>query len=467
MSIPTICHPPGATRTEQRLRRQKRQAILAVAAAISTIAPAAKAANFTTLYSFGGARTDGVTPCGTLVLSGSVLYGMTCWGGGMGDPTDNGWGTIFQYDTSSHTEAVLHAFNNTDYEACVPTGSLLKSGSILYGMSSDDDALGSFFKYDTSTNTYTYLHRFVNETEGQTPDGALIQDYRPGYNSTFYGTTGDALGPSPFGSVNDGNIFQFNPSAPNPVTNLYYFSYGGGPPTTDGSLIQDSRSQHSSMLYGIGGGGNYNAGAIFQYDTSTSETPFVLKYSFAGGPNDGSTPCGSLIQAGSMVYGMTSTGGAHGVGTIFEYNLDTGAESILHSFDWTHGRVPVDSLVLVLSPDGRPTLYGMTSSGGVHNDGTVFQYDLSSNDPATAYKVLYSFTGGSDGGYPGGSLTLSADGSTLYGVTGDGGAYGDGTIFALSLVPEPGTLSLLVLAGGTFLLRRRRPVTAAQETASP
>jgi len=53
MSIPTICHPPGATRTEQRLRRQKRQAILAVAAAISTIAPAAKAANFTTLYSFG------------------------------------------------------------------------------------------------------------------------------------------------------------------------------------------------------------------------------------------------------------------------------------------------------------------------------------------------------------------------------------------------------------------------------
>ncbi len=47
------------------------------------------------------------------------------------------------------------------------------------------------------------------------------------------------------------------------------------------------------------------------------------------------------------------------------------------------------------------------------------------------YYNVYSFSGGVNGGYPLGDLTLS--GGTLFGMAASFGAYGDGTIFALDL----------------------------------
>jgi uncharacterized repeat protein (TIGR03803 family) len=56
-------------------------------------------------------------------------------------------------------------------------------------------------------------------------------------------------------------------------------------------------------------------------------------------------------------------------------------------------------------------------------------------------------------------LTPSADGSTLYGMTSQGGANGDGTVFALS-TPEPSSVVLLGLGtigfGAMALPRRMR-----------
>ena len=73
------------------------------------------------------------------------------------------------------------------------------------------------------------------------------------------------------------------------------------------------------------------------------------------------------------------------------------------------------------------TLYGTTEAGGTNGVGTIF----SINANGTGYTVLYSFAGGSSGGAePTGDLTLV--GSTLYGTTQAGGAYGDGTIFSIN-----------------------------------
>jgi uncharacterized repeat protein (TIGR03803 family) len=47
-----------------------------------------------------------------------------------------------------------------------------------------------------------------------------------------------------------------------------------------------------------------------------------------------------------------------------------------------------------------------------------------------------------NGSYPSGSLTLSSDGSTLFGMTLRGGDYDAGVVFALS-IPEPSTFVLL------------------------
>src|ERR1700749_2954542 len=69
---------------------------------------------------------------------------------------------------------------------------------------------------------------------------------------------------------------------------------------------------------------------------------------------------------------------------------------------------------------------------------------------AQELSVLHTFTGGSDGSYPDGTLAADAAGY-LYGTTQIGGAYGAGTVFELS--PEPNGKSrfslLYTFTGGT------------------
>jgi uncharacterized repeat protein (TIGR03803 family) len=84
--------------------------------------------------------------------------------------------------------------------------------------------------------------------------------------------------------------------------------------------------------------------------------------------------------------------------------------------------------------NGNGTLYGTTgSSGSYFNWGTVFSISTTVTE-----RVLHSFNNnGSDGIYPGDLIDVKG---TLYGTTGEGGAYGYGgsvdgygTVFALGL----------------------------------
>ena len=114
-------------------------------------------------------------------------------------------------------------------------------------------------------------------------------------------------------------------------------------------------------------------------------------------------------------------------------------ETILHSFvSLPHGANPQANLVA----DASGNLYGTTFSGGRYGSsaelsyGTVFKL---TPDSKGKWKetVLYNFTGGSDGGYPAGSLILDAAGN-LYGTTTQGGDFnrfcsgGCGVVFELT-----------------------------------
>jgi len=77
--------------------------------------------------------------------------------------------------------------------------------------------------------------------------------------------------------------------------------------------------------------------------------------------------------------------------------------------------------------DAAGNLYGATIQGGARTSGIVFKIDTSNNET-----VLYSFTGGGDGGGPKAGLVMDATGN-LYGTTSSGGSGGRGTVFKIQM----------------------------------
>ena len=162
------------------------------------------------------------------------------------------------------------------------------------------------------------------------------------------------------------------------------------------------------------------ASAVFATQPAQAQTYNVL-HSFAGG-TDGKTLQASLVlDPSGNLYGTTVDGGASNSGIVFK--LDTaGTETVLYTFTGgADGKSPSGGLVL--DPSGN--LYGTTTLGGASNSGIVFKLDTTGSET-----VLYTFTGGADGGSPNAPLIRDASGN-LYGTTLGGGALGMGTLFKL------------------------------------
>jgi uncharacterized repeat protein (TIGR03803 family) len=81
-----------------------------------------------------------------------------------------------------------------------------------------------------------------------------------------------------------------------------------------------------------------------------------------------------------------------------------------------------------LAIDLAGNLYGTSYNGGQHQDGAVFK--LTQSNGVWSYTDLYDFTGGSDGMWPYGSVTVGADGN-LYGTASYGGAGGEGVAWEI------------------------------------
>jgi uncharacterized repeat protein (TIGR03803 family) len=159
-------------------------------------------------------------------------------------------------------------------------------------------------------------------------------------------------------------------------------------------------------------------------------------HTFAGPTTDGANPYAGLVfDSSGNLYGTTGYGGASSAGTVFE-RPKSGGSKILYSFTGgSDGANPFASLIL----DGG-ILYGTTYNGGAFGYGVVFKLD---NGTET---VLYSFTGGADGANPYASLLPDSAGN-VYGTTASGGASGYGVVFKVS---KTGTETVLYsFTGGT------------------
>src|SRR5579859_1072684 len=106
----------------------------------------------------------------------------------------------------------------------------------------------------------------------------------------------------------------------------------------------------------------------------------------------------------------------------------SGKQIVIHNFA-SPSRGAFPSIGVIRDLEGN--LYGTTNGsysdvggGGTNNAGVVFRLDRFGDQ-----SVLYSFTGGADGGTPNG-LVLDFAGN-LYGTTSTGGASGAGVVFKL------------------------------------
>lgn len=244
-------------------------------------------------------------------------------------------------------------------------------------------------------------HSFVVQNEGSNPEGSLME----ASNGKFYGMTVDG------GENHSGVIFEFDPIS-GAYAKKHDFNYYDGK-FPKGSLIEVSNGK----LYGMTSeGGNNHKGSLFEYDP-VSET-FSKKIDFDG--TNGSSPYGSLIQGSNdKLYGLTSSGGAYDQGVLFEFNPSTNNFTIKFDFSQGSGSEPHGSLMQ--ASDGK--IYGMTSRGGINNEGVLFEFDLATNN----YSKKFDF-GGNNGSSPYGSL-IQANNGKLYGMTFGGGRFNPGVIF--------------------------------------
>ncbi len=408
--------------------------------------------NFSVLHEFNNDGSDGTSPATSLTISGSTLYGVTASGGQYYN------GTIFKINTDGTGYSVLHHFNGTN--GLNPNGQLALSGTTLYGITTNGGAnsLGTLFSIEVDGSAFAVLKDF--DASAYSPIGALSlsggklygvvqaggsSGYGMIYSINLDGSGLDDIyhfptGNSPSGRllIHSGKIFTTNSSGgANFYGQIFSLNIDGSGLTslhdfnneTNGGLYPiGALALHDGILYGVSSsGGTNNMGIIYQVKTDGSG--YGKLYDFTGTVDDGSYPTSGLILDSGILYGATYQGGTNNVGALYgvstshvqhQVTIDVTSDKVLHTFaNKPDGNYPTGDLVLY---EGQ--LYGITTSGGDDDLGSIFRIDVNGGN----YTILYSFNNTSSlGTNPSGGIVI--DQGFIYGVANSGGSANMGTVF--------------------------------------
>jgi uncharacterized repeat protein (TIGR03803 family) len=275
--------------------------------------------------------------------------------------------------------------------------------------------------------TLTTLHGFRGGADGDYPYGAPATDR----SGALYGTTSGVGHPG-----DEGTVYRVKPGKSGGWSEDVLLQFPGGAAGAD--PLGGVTIGKDGVLYGTTTGGGTGDGIVFALLPPTaSGAAWQEQVLHSFGAGDGTFPTGDLLADGSgRLFGVTSGGGTKGHGTVWRLDPPKTQgkpwhERILYSFGTgaRDGSAPLAGLV----PGDRGTLFGTTEVGGdpVCDCGTVFEL-TPSDEPEKPWTetILHRFTG-KDGSMPQGRLVMDRGGA-LYGVTPAGGAFSDGTIFALT-----------------------------------
>ena len=314
--------------------------------------------------------------------------------------------------------------DNPRHDAMTPFNGLLY-GTTLDGGTHNNGIIFSIGQDGTGYQVLVSLHNSI----GDESHSCFVVA-----NNILYGMTASG------GDNGEGVVFSFDPSAPTPTPTATptptpanfqtLFSFACASSTGKEPHGRLTLDPNGTTLYGMTRkGGEHDFGVVFSIDTSGNN--YTELHDFAGGDSDGATSDhGYVVQSGDHLYGMTTNGGHHDDGVLFRIKTDGSSFQLLHKFGETHhdGQNPYGSLLLVGNQ-----LYGTTANGGDNDLGTVFLINTDGHN----YQRLYSFggkTNNGDGAKPIDNVILVN--GWLYGMTTEGGAHNQGTIFKVSPVPS-------------------------------
>jgi uncharacterized repeat protein (TIGR03803 family) len=170
--------------------------------------------------------------------------------------------------------------------------------------------------------------------------------------------------------------------------------------------------------------------AFFVSVATAASTTHVL-YSFLGDADGEYADTDLVTDSAGNIYGSTVQGGSYGGGTVFQVT-PAGVHTVLYSFTGgTDGGEPYKGVTL----DAQGNIYGTAGVGGKYvgpctDTGCGVVFKLTNSGGTWNYSVIHSFTGGSDGWGPGAGVTVDSH-AAVYGMTPLGGKSNAGVIYQL------------------------------------
>lgn len=354
---------------------------------------------------------------GRYALGGFAAVAMLAGCGGTQPPIGT-TGALQNRETDTAQYSVLHVFKNKAY-GYAPQSVITANGQ-LYGLTffggytkapRCGSGCGVLFRMALDGSAYKVLHRFSGGVDGAGPFSIFAN------GSNLYGVTYEGGGgPCKTQRLTGcGTAFQIGIDGSN-YSVLHRFQN----PETNGSF-PCGLTAFNGELYGTTfAGGKRRYGSVFRM--SLLGANFSIVHSFAAN-GDGASPNPELTVLNGTLFGTTMHGGTLGYddGTIFSVNPQDVYKDVYNAIFG----MPYAGLIPV-----HDRLFGTTVTGGLpdcpQGCGTVYRLAPDGD----GFKILRKFDGPPDAVGPQGNLVVS-DG-IIYGVSTEGGAYGEGTVFRIS-----------------------------------
>ncbi len=314
------------------------------------------------------------------------------------------------------------------------SGPTMDRAGNLYGTTFNGGSSGNGIAYKLTRVgagwIFTPLYSFAGGSDGAHPyAGVTIGPDGAIYGATYYGGgSGCGLG--------CGTVYRL---APPPTTcnstlcawnETVLYRFNG---SADGALpfaavaFDQAGNLYGTTLSGAGNGcGGNGCGIVYKLTRSGVNWTESIVHTFTGG-TDGSSPrAGITLDSAGNLYGTTTLGGNYGYGVVFQMTPSGGGwnENVLYTFTGgADGGSPLSGVIF----DSLGNLYG-----GNANDGSApcKAYELSPSGGSWNFTLLYGFT------YEQGAncaRNLGFDNAgNLYGTTAGGGSYANGVVFELS-----------------------------------